>query len=219
MVVWGWGRAIRNMHGQHAWTQFWGPWLTAAPPNHTRCPLQDAPARALEWDLKLEELRPLVAEVASGASGCQNLYSSRKIVSYGMEWELVADVNARYAPPTSAPSARPVEVGLWVLNHFGSVPKLHEACMLTGLSYRLEAARAQPADGAGAQPRRPAGPARRLEKKREDCCRPGGFNGWFRFFPVLASGSVDDPALAPFVHTGPGGVKVLRLRAEVLGLE
>ncbi len=174
-------------------------------------PLQAALARALEWELPLGELRPLVADVASGVSNYEEADSPGTIVSYGLEWRLEVVVTPKGdspAPPASPTAARPVQLGLYLENSFRFVPKPPAACKLVGLSFRLEAAR----------PEAGLPPLKKVEEQTDEAA-PNMVWGWPAFFPALASGSVDDPALAPFVHTGPGGAKVLRLRAEVLGLE
>jgi hypothetical protein len=173
--------------------------------------VQAAPARAVEWELPLGELRLLVANVASGKSDFKKHTSPGTIVSYGLEWRLQVEVKPKGdspPPPPPPTAARPVQLGVYLRNSFRFVPTPPAACKLTGLSFRLEAAR----PGARLQPLR-------MESEQDDKASPDDGVGWRTFFPALAGGSVDDPALAPFVHTGLGGAKVLRLRGEVLGLE
>jgi hypothetical protein len=183
--------------------------------------LQGAPARALEWELPLEELRALVAGAALG--GIEGGASPSTIMSHGLEWLLeVEAMPAASGPappqlpaaPTSAAPTRPVQVGLYLQNNVRYVPDLPTTCTLTGLSFRLEAVRDAGDAAAGA-----GGQRSRVGQKQELGCLPNSGRGWPDFFPILTSGSVDDPALAPFLHTGPGGAKGLRLRGEVLGLE
>jgi hypothetical protein len=173
----------------------------------------------MEWELPLGKLRPLVADVALDKSGLEAAASPGSIVSYGLEWRLKVQVKpsgdsppppaSPTAPPPATPNPRPVQLGLFLVNSFRFVPEPLEACKLVGLSFRIEAAR----PGAGLQPLR-------AEVKQWDKASPNVGSGSRAFFPALAGGSVDDPALAPFVHTAPGSrAKVLRLRAEVLGLE
>ncbi len=170
------------------------------------CPLQAAPARALEWELPLEELRALVADVASGKSKSKAGSSPGTIVSHGLEWWLVVEVTPNVTGWLA--SRRPVQLGLFLVNSFRFVPEPLAACELVGLSYRIEAAR----PGARLQPLR-------MEEEQWDKASPNSISG-LRAFLTVASGSVDDPALAPFVHTALGSrAKVLRLRGEVLGLE
>ncbi len=174
--------------------------------------MQAAPARALEWELPLGELRLLVADVASGASEKKQVNSPGTIVSHGLEWRLKVQVwpsGDSPEPPPATPNPRPVQLGLFLVNSFRFVPTPPAACKLVGLSFRIEAAR----PGAGLQPLR-------MEVKQADGASPNFGWGWPAFLPALAGGSVDAPALAPFVHTALGSrAKVLRLRAEVLGLE
>jgi hypothetical protein len=201
-----------------------------ADPHPPPPPLQASPARALEWEVPLEELRPMVAEVASGESEKGGVTSPGAIVSHGLEWRLQVLASAPAAAAAPAAATRPVQLGLFIMNSVRfAVPSPPAACTLTGLSCRLEAARAaQPAGDAGAvaggrQGQRagaaaPLGPLSK-EMSVSDISEHNRGLGWPTIFPDLASGSVDDPALAPFVHTGPGGAKVLRLRVEGLGLE
>jgi hypothetical protein len=178
-----------------------------------RCPAQAAPARALEWELPLEELRALVAGVAAGGSQRAATRSPSIIVSHGLVWRLKVVAKPAASdlhPPPQLPAAptRPVQLGLFLMNSFElAVPTPPEACTLTGHSYRLEAAR-----NGGGRPLRKDG-------TQPDNAKPNQGVGTASFFPALPSGSVDDPALAPFVHAGPGGAKMLRLRAEGLRLD
>ncbi len=209
--------------------------------------------------MPLEQLRPLVDGVVAGVSGFEKFASASgglavvhpspcSFVSHGLEWRLQVQATPVASDAAAAPAAatRPVQLGLFIMNSVRfAVPRPPAACTLTGLSFRLEAARVhgegQPAVAAAAAPgagglpagadaaaagaaAQPAGEAagpepRKMEMKVTDKVPHNSGLGWPAFFAALATGSVDDPALAPFVHAGPGGAKVLRLRGEVLGLE
>ncbi len=184
--------------------------------------------------------------VASGRSQRTTIHSPCTIVSHGLEWLLKVQPSASDAAAAPAAATRPVQLGFFLMNSFQfAVPQPPHACKLIGLSFRLEAARleGQPAgaaDAAAAGGGRPGVPGRAgragrggagvqvgpwsvgrgaSEWKQSDMARPDGGVGHSCLFPILTSGSVDDPSLAPFVHAGPGGAKMLRLRGEVLGLE
>ncbi len=187
-------------------------------------PLQASPARALEWEVPLEQLRPLVDAMASDAVAMAAC-SPGTIVSHGLEWRLKVQ-----ASPVASDAAAVPATATFIVNSLQfAVPLPPAACTLTGLSYRVEAARSAQPEGdaaAGEGGRRgqraaagaPLGPLSKEMPVSDTAPHNSGW-GWLAFFPVLQSGSVDDPVLAPFVHTGPGGVKVLRLRVVGLGLE